>query len=133
MLVLGVWGMHTLGHLASHHGESTEMASYEMRPPEASHGGMPPERQGAFPEQVMSAGVFSGSSLVSGASHWLDPTDVCLAVLPSLLILLIAAMRFGSRLRHGGKAANALGAGGVARSPPRRFAPTFVELSVMRT
>ncbi|MFG1697191.1 hypothetical protein [Nonomuraea sp. NPDC049309] len=137
MLVLGVWGMHTLGHLASHHGGITGMAAYdpvhETGPTKAAHDGMVPERRSEFPEQLMSAGVFSGSSLVSGASLWFDPTDVCLAVLPSLLIMLIAAMWVESRPRPGGRAASALWVGGVARSPPRRFAPALVELSVMRT
>jgi hypothetical protein len=109
MLVLGVWGMHTLGHLAPHHGEAA-MAG--------------PRTVAAHAEQPAHD---------SGASLRLDPTGVCLAVLSSFPVLVIAVKRAGARPWLGEMAARTLWVGGVARSPPRRLALTLARLSVMRT
>lgn len=138
MLVLGVWGMHTLGHLASHHGEtSSPLGSYAPAHTEASeqaaHGGPMPEAGTELIGEDASVGVFSGPLLGSGTSVWLDPTDVCLAVLPLIVALLIAAIWARIRPRPGEMAARRPWVGGVARSPPRRLAPTLAGLSVMRT
>ncbi|MEV1249574.1 hypothetical protein ACIBO2_26415 [Nonomuraea sp. NPDC050022] len=127
MLVLGVWGMHTIGHLASHHGEtSSPFSSYAPAHTETSEKAMPESGT----ELV---GVLSGPLLGSGSSVWLDPTDVCLAVLPLIVALLIAAIWAGMRPWSGAMAARKPWVGGVARSPPRRLAPTLAGLSVMRT
>jgi hypothetical protein len=137
MLVLGVWGMHTLGHLASHHSGTAASGPYALvhaeEPAEPAHGGTAPECHSELLRPMMSAEAFSGSSLGSGTSLRLDPTDVCLAVLASVLALLIAAMWAGARPWPGEMIARTLWVGGVARSPPRRMAPTLLGLSVMRT
>ncbi|MFG1961256.1 hypothetical protein [Nonomuraea sp. NPDC049028] len=127
MLVLGVWGMHTLGHLAAHHGAaSSPLSSYAPAHTETSEKAMP---EGGT-ELV---GMLSGPLLGSGSSVWLDPTDVCLAVLPLIAALLIAAIWASMRPWPGAMAAGRPWVGGVARSPPRRLAPTLAGLSVMRT
>jgi hypothetical protein len=133
MLVLGVWGMHTLGHLASHHGETASpLSSYAPAHTETSEKAM--SEVGAEPiGQAASVGVFRGPSLGAGTSGWLDPTDVCLAVLPLIVALLIAAIWARARPWPGEMAARRPWVSGVARSPPRRLAPTLAGLSVMRT
>ncbi|MFI7638879.1 DUF6153 family protein [Nonomuraea sp. NPDC049400] len=120
MLVLGVWGMHTLGHLSSHHGETAAFGSYAlMFMDQSAHGGAEP------------AGAASAANAPS--MPWLDPSAVCLAVLTSILALLIAATWAAGRRWPGGSPGRAPWVGGVARPPPRRLAPTLAGLSVMRT
>ncbi|WP_433509731.1 hypothetical protein ACQP2T_38065 [Nonomuraea sp. CA-143628] len=131
MLVLGVWGMHTLGHLASHE-TSSPLGSYAPAHMEASEKAMP-EGGTELIGQAATVGVLSGPLLGSGSSVWPDPTDVCLAVLPLIVALLIAVILAMMRPWPGAMAARRPWVGGVARSPPRRLAPALAGLSVMRT
>ncbi|MEQ4725592.1 hypothetical protein [Nonomuraea sp. B19D2] len=120
MLVLGVWGMHTLGHVSSHHGETASVGSYTlMSMDQSAHGGV--EFAGAAP------------AVNAPSMPWLDPSAVCLAVLTSILALLIAATWAAGRRWLGGSPGRAPWVGGVARPPPRRLAPALAVLSVMRT
>ncbi|MEU7742615.1 hypothetical protein [Nonomuraea sp. NPDC049158] len=135
MLVLGVWGMHALGHLASHHASpfSSYAPAHAETSAQAAHGGPMPEGGAELTGQAASVGVFKGPVLGAGTSVWLDPTDVCLAVLPLIVALSIAAAWARMRPWPGEMAARRPWVGGVARSPPRRLAPTLTGLSVMRT
>lgn len=134
VLVLGVWGMHTLGHLAAHHGRTAASGPYALAhaepPAKTTHGGEMPERP---TELIGPASPAEGPMLGAGISLWLDPTDVCLAVLPLVLSLLIALIWARTRPWPEGAAAGTPWVGAVARSPPRRLAPTLAGLSVMRT
>jgi hypothetical protein len=136
-LAVGVWAMHTLGHLASHHGEAAPPRPYALAhtgpSEETAHGDTMPERRTELIGRASSVDAFSGPLLGFGASLWLDPTDVCLAVLPLILALVIAAAWARAQAWPRGKAVPMPSAGGVARSPPRRLAPTLAGLSVMRT
>lgn len=118
MLAFGICLMHTLGHLATDHGD-------------ASH-------SGAVAHEVMVADtMMPGMAAVeffadAGSQPMFDPMSTCLAVLTSLLVLLLslASARTVRRpARSGGGVARG---SGVARSPPRRSALNLSELSVMR-
>jgi hypothetical protein len=120
-LVLGVAGMHTLGHLGPHHGTGA-MSSLSM--PGAAPETPPVPRPPAVHQDPR--------ALVRGGMPGLDPTSVCLAVLTSSLILLLLTTWLWRR-RTCGEA----DAGGpvyyVARPPPRRTTPRLAQLSVLRT
>ncbi|WP_433436532.1 hypothetical protein [Nonomuraea sp. CA-141351] len=122
MLVLGVWGMHTLGHLSSHHSETASFGSYTMSLDVSAHGGT--ERRAELVGTVPAADTPS--------MPWLDPTAVCLAVLSSVVALLIVVTWVAGRRWLGGSPGRAPWAGRVARPPPRRLAPALAGLSVMR-
>jgi hypothetical protein len=135
VLTLGICGMHTLGHVNPGHGQaaaSPAPAMIAMRQAQASEDGsqgkLPPEP--VAPASVFKAALFFSSG--TGLPHGFDPTSVCLAVLASLLLLLLAVAWAGSRRWPGGPSARADRSGEVARPPPRRLAPSLARLSVMR-
>ncbi|WP_113700717.1 DUF6153 family protein [Nonomuraea lactucae] len=113
LLVIGVCGMHTLGHPGSSHGQSeTAVASMPM-------GHMPPS-------------IMDGAVSSSGELPDLDPGTVCLAVLTSLLLLFLDARR--GRLIGRGETPFAAGpdTGRAGRPPPRFMALELIRVSVLR-
>lgn len=113
LLVVGVCGMHTLGHPGSSHAHG-----------EVAVASMP---AGHMPPPVMGDVVSSSGELPD-----LDPGTVCLAVLTSLLVLLAATRR--GRLR--GRGETPFGAGPdvrrASRPPPRFMALRLSRVSVLR-
>ncbi|MFB9895281.1 DUF305 domain-containing protein [Planobispora takensis] len=86
-LVLGVAAMHTLGHLDHHQGYGAAPGHEGVHAPPA-------------PPPTVAAGIEQEASGLGGALPRLDPTSVCLAVLPSLLLLLMAAVLLRTRHRR---------------------------------
>ncbi len=127
-LVLGVAGMHTLGHL-----------DHWQR-----HGGMPapPGHASAADHGVLKAYAEPHPPLMPQARQLLagrddtplplDPSSVCLAVLTSVLLLLISAASLWTRHIARARAAAASSALLVARPPPRKTALRLACLSVLR-
>ncbi|GGQ17830.1 DUF6153 family protein [Streptosporangium pseudovulgare] len=132
-LVLGIAGMHTLGHL-DHGGR---------------HDGMPGMGEAAPAVHALSPAALSlsdhgdtvshlapdpGSSL-SGPGGTLpssDPSSVCLAVLTSLVLFLAGAAWAWTRRSRETRPAGVRPAPLVARPPPRRTALRLARLSVLR-
>ncbi|RSN12630.1 hypothetical protein DMB42_10575 [Nonomuraea sp. WAC 01424] len=114
LLALGVCGMHTLGHLDGRHGGSP-----------GRHGTVAQEAPAVLP---------AGAQAVAGEHRMpgFDPTSVCLAVLTSLLIILLAAVRFWTRRRAGAGAGDLPPARPVARPPPRPTSLRLASLSTLR-
>ncbi|GAA4905620.1 hypothetical protein GCM10023334_001980 [Nonomuraea thailandensis] len=104
-LALGVCGMHTLGHPSGGHGSAP-----------ASHVAAAAGAEGFVPDSVPP----------------LDPTDVCLAVLISLVVLLLtgARARAGRRAESGGGAIAS--ARRPARPPPKPASRRLATLSILR-
>lgn len=123
-LVLGIAGMHTLGH-ADHGGD---------RPGAAGHG-VAAEHRGPDPALVSPPAAESGDgrwvSDADGGLPRLDPASVCLAVLTALLVLLLGALWARRRAPRAGTVALA-SSPPVARPPPRRTALRLARLSVLR-
>ncbi|MBG0823296.1 hypothetical protein HS048_21425 [Planomonospora sp. ID91781] len=125
-LVVGVAGMHTLGHLDHGRGHG-------------GHGG--PVFAGPVLDHA-SASIHAPAAPGTAASiRWttdpgdgppgLDPTSVCLAVLSALLLFLVAAGR--ARMRPSTRAATRPGqAPLVTRPPPQPVAVRLACLSVLR-
>lgn len=113
LLVVGVCGMHTLGHPGTSHAHG-----------EAAVASMP---AGHLPAAVMGDAVSSSGELPD-----LDPGTMCLAVLTSLLLLWAAARR-GRLLGH---AETPFGAGPdvrrAGRPPPPFMALRLSRVSVLR-
>lgn len=112
LLALGVCGMHTLGHIDGRHGggHATEMAS----PPLAV---VADGLQAVTPQPAMPG---------------FDPTDVCLAILASLVVLLLsAAWTRAGRSSHtqGGMLSPTRQ---VARPPPKLTSQRLATLSTLR-
>jgi hypothetical protein len=116
VLALGVYGMHTLGHV---HGRNGGLSS-------DAHG----MNVAQEPLPVVPAGLraFVPEHEMPG----LDPTSVCLAILMSLVVMLVVAVwtRVGRRTNDG--------FGGlppvrqVARPPPRSTSLRLASLSMLR-
>ncbi|GAA1017521.1 hypothetical protein Aple_032010 [Acrocarpospora pleiomorpha] len=114
-LVLGITGMHTLGHLASGHG-ADDMSGVSR------HGAL------AQPQFVHSADPGTDISSKNGEPQGLDPASVCLAVLTGLLVLSLASWsRLGWAPLTGG---SGVSYSRVTRPPPQRTA--LAGLSVLR-
>ncbi|MET7460194.1 DUF6153 family protein [Nonomuraea sp. NPDC005501] len=136
VLALGVWGMHTLGHVSSHHGQATTSSSHAPADADKAARTAPGETMPIHRttiEPIPSADASGGLSAGSGSPPWLDPTVVCLAVLSSVVVLLLMAAQAAAWRWTRKIAGSTTWAGGVARSPPRRLAPPLASLSVMRT
>ncbi|MFC4015854.1 DUF6153 family protein [Nonomuraea purpurea] len=113
LLVVGVCGMHTLGHLASHGGPGEHGGTATVSMPSAQMG-----------QHVV------GSA--RGELPDLDPGAVCLAVLTSLLVLFLVAL-LARAWRDGESPAGAgLHPGRVPRPPPRLIALRLARVSVLR-
>ncbi|WP_051864186.1 DUF6153 family protein [Streptosporangium roseum] len=123
-LVLGVAGMHTLGH--ADHGRD--------RPGAAGHG-VAAEHRSSDPALVSPPAPESGDgrrvSDTDGDLPRLDPASVCLAVLTALLVLFLGALWAWRRAPRAGTVALA-SSPPVARPPPRRTALRLARLSVLR-
>ncbi|GIG61617.1 hypothetical protein Lfu02_59890 [Longispora fulva] len=108
LLILGIVGMHTLGHPAAGHGSMPAMATVGAPADHPEHAG----------------------PAVVGLGMGLDPMSVCLAVLTALTLLLVAAA--ASRFARGSQAVRVRvdpGRAGSSRGPPR---PLLADLSVLR-
>ncbi|GIH95187.1 DUF6153 family protein [Planobispora siamensis] len=134
-LVLGVAAMHTLGHLDHHQGYGATPGHEGAHAPPAP----PPTVAvdvgvdvGAGAGAGAGAGVGQEASGLGGTLPRLDPASVCLAVLPSLLLLLMAAVLLRARHRRNTGAIGARPGARGARSPPRRTAVRLARLSVLR-
>jgi len=122
-LVLGIAGMHTLGHPASAHGhDGVIVASSEHSwsgPMAASpHDGDHHAVRQAAPDKSFPK---------------LDPLTVCLAIMASLALLVLA--RYASRARPAAMAGPSAPGGrgmSIARPPPKRTAVRLAFLSVLR-
>ncbi|MEV4247251.1 DUF6153 family protein [Streptosporangium canum] len=123
-LVLGIAGMHTLGH--ADHGRD--------RPGATGHG-VAAEHRSPDPALVSPPAPESGDgrrvSDTDGDLPRLDPASVCLAVLTALLVLLLGALWALRRAPRAGTVALA-SSPPVARPPPRRTALRLARLSVLR-
>ncbi|MEV4014272.1 DUF6153 family protein [Nonomuraea angiospora] len=112
LLVVGVCGMHTLGHLRGHSGHggamSASMPAAQMPDPSA------------------------GSAFSRGEFPDLDPGAVCLAVLTSVFLLLLVMLRAHAHRRWEMMAAAGWYRGQVARPPPQLIASRLARLSVWR-
>ncbi|MER6950305.1 DUF6153 family protein [Nonomuraea sp. NPDC000554] len=121
MLVLGVCGMHTLGHVSSAHSASAAM---HEPPSNTAHAPPPgPRTHVASPQQ---AGAHAFNDEMPG----FDPTSVCLAVLVPLLILALIASAALVRRASSGASATIAGLGRVARPPPTSV--RLARLSLLR-
>ncbi len=117
MVILGVFGMHTLGHPESGHGHGDVVA-------------MPAHMSGDEPRAVtvaMADVASAGPTLPD-----FDPASTCLAVLTSFLILLLAALRVRSRRWSSVLARTGVWVRCVPRPPPRRVALDLTRLAVLR-
>ncbi|MFF0328708.1 hypothetical protein ACFYTU_48865 [Nonomuraea angiospora] len=116
LIAFGVAGMHTLGHLASHHGGAVAQGSHVHASPVGSFG---TER--------------SEAAICSRDAAGFDPSDVCLAVLTSVIALLLAVAWAAALCRRAGMGGRGSSARTAARAPPRPGrAPGPAVLSVMR-
>ncbi|NUW43602.1 hypothetical protein [Nonomuraea rhodomycinica] len=152
LLVLGVCGMHTLGHVGlhrSHGGTATPQRSHGAtaapapadharaggtRPDHTRPGGTRPDHTRADPTRPDHTGRHAAgeASSAGGQLPDLDPGSVCLAVLTSLLLLIVAAAR--ARAGRGEHTPDAAGqvAGRTARPPPRPLSLRLARVSVLR-
>ncbi|MEU4508269.1 DUF6153 family protein [Nonomuraea wenchangensis] len=112
-LALGVCGMHTLGHLDGRHGGS----------PSVAHG------MQAAPA-VVSAGM--ETFVPDGRMPGFDPTDVCLAVLMTFMVLLSVATWARVARRGDGAGGTWASARQVARPPPKLTSRRLAILSMLR-
>ncbi|MER5628327.1 hypothetical protein ABT061_45650 [Streptosporangium sp. NPDC002544] len=127
-LILGVAGMHTLGHLDHRRGHDGTPAAFGHAFT-ADHG-VPKARTVLRPTLMPQAG-----QLVSERDDTppaLDPSSVCLAVLTSFLLLLIGMAPLWTRQISQARSADASPTLLVARPPPRRTALRLARLSVLR-
>ncbi|MFI7130700.1 DUF6153 family protein [Nonomuraea sp. NPDC050153] len=130
LLALGVAGMHTLGHLASHHGVAAQ-GSHAHAAPAHAFGQAPAQVFG----QAFGMNAGQGRDAVAICSRdaaGFDPSNVCLAVLTSVIALLIAVVWAATLRWRAGMGGWASPARTAARAPPRRLAPSPAALSVMR-
>ncbi|MER5425172.1 DUF6153 family protein [Streptosporangium roseum] len=123
-LVLGIAGMHTLGH-ADHGKEPSGTAGH----------GVAAEHRSPEPALMSPPAPESGDgrrvSDPVGDLPRLDPASVCLAVLTALLALLLGALWAWRRAPRAGTAVLP-SSPPVARPPPRRTALRLARLSVLR-
>lgn len=112
-LALGLYGMHTLGHLDGRHGCSASHAHGMGMGGEP----LPVALQAFVPEREMPG---------------FDPTSVCLAVLTSLMVLLLIGAWTVARRPVGEGGREQSPAGRVARPPPKPTRLTLASLSILR-
>lgn len=127
-LVLGVAGMHTLGHLDHQRGHGGTPAAFEHAST-AEHG-VPEARSMLLPALMPQAGQLI--SRLDDTPLTPDPSSVCLAVLTSFLLLLIGMASMWTRRISQARTADASPMPLVARPPPRRTALRLACLSVLR-
>ncbi|MEO3860741.1 DUF6153 family protein [Acrocarpospora sp. B8E8] len=121
-LVLGVLGMHTLGHIDAEH-------AHAEVPPASEHAVNP---HGSQEAPVLIAGPPADDiSVAGGQVPGPDPTSVCVAVL-TVLTLLLGLSSTWSRPPTGIAAASGTSGPLAARPPPERTALRLARLSVLR-
>ncbi|GAA0964913.1 hypothetical protein GCM10009555_003150 [Acrocarpospora macrocephala] len=120
-LVLGVLGMHTLGHIDAEH-------AHAELPPVSEHAVNP---HGFLEAPVLAGPPADGISVAGGQVPGPDPTSVCVAVL-TVLALLLGLPSTWSRLATGIAAASGTSGPLAARPPPERTALRLARLSVLR-
>ncbi|MBG0830153.1 hypothetical protein HS041_20515 [Planomonospora sp. ID67723] len=123
-LVLGVAGMHTLGHLD--HERRHDGVTASGHAPAAGHG---------HARAHLPPATADGTQPVSGLGDLpagFDPTSVCLAVLASVLLVVAGALWAWIRRASEVRAAGVRPALFVARPPPRRTALRLARLCVLR-
>jgi hypothetical protein len=118
LLVVGVSGMHTLGHADLSHGHG-----------EAAAASMP---MGQTPHPGMGGAVSSSAASSSGELPELDPGTVCSAVLTSLLLLFLGARRGRLLGRRRTPPAAVSDTGSAGRPPPGSLALNLTRVSVLR-
>jgi hypothetical protein len=109
---LGVYGMHTLGHLEGGHGQAGGhgmTVAQEMVVPAGAPGFVPDRKMPGF-----------------------DPTSVCLAVLTALMLVMVMAAWIRIRRRTGGGSRSLSWVRQVARPPPQATAERLAGLSLLR-
>jgi hypothetical protein len=114
-LALGVCGMHTLGHLDGRHGGSS--AAHDMQAAPAVVAVVPAGMEAFVPD---------------GKMPGLDPTDVCLAVLMTFVVLLLIATWARAGRRGDGEGETWASASQVARPPPKLTSRRLAILSMLR-
>ncbi|MER7366190.1 DUF6153 family protein [Nonomuraea wenchangensis] len=115
-LALGICGMHTLGHLDGRHGGSSS-APHDMQAAAAVVSGLPAGMEALVPGDRMPG---------------FDPTDVCLAVLMTFVVLLLIAAWARVGRRGDGKSETCTSAGQVTRPPPKLTSRRLATLSMLR-
>lgn len=116
VLALGVYGMHTLGHVGCRHGGS----------PSDAHG------MGIAQEPLIAVSTGLRAFVPENEMPGFDPTSVCLAILTSLMVVLLvaASIRAGRRLGGGGAVRPPVRQ--VARPPPKPTPLRLASLSISR-
>ncbi|SEH03495.1 hypothetical protein SAMN05444920_13755 [Nonomuraea solani] len=108
-LVLGISGMHTLGHVNGGHGGGVHVVKAAPV--------VPAGLQAFVPDRGMPG---------------LDPTDVCLAILVSFIVLLLATAWISVRRRTGAGRGPLSALRQVARPPPKLMSRRLAILSMLR-
>ncbi|NUW32649.1 hypothetical protein HTZ77_14580 [Nonomuraea sp. SMC257] len=133
LLVLGVCGMHTLGHVGLHRAHGGTAAPHRSHGTTvADHTRLDHTRSESARSDHTGRHAAGQASSAGGQLPDLDPGSVCLAVLTSLLLLLVAAAR--ARARRGTEPPDAIGrvAGRIARPPPLPLSLRLARVSVLR-
>ncbi|MGW0201404.1 hypothetical protein [Nonomuraea sp. NPDC003201] len=115
-LALGVCGMHTLGHFdGGHSGTSSDVRG-----------------KGVVPEPVLMASVGLQAFVPEHDMPGFDPTDVCLAILTSFMVMMMLAAWIKVRRRSGDRGWSRLSVRQVARPPPKTTSLRLARLSMLR-
>jgi hypothetical protein len=128
MLVLGVCGMHTMGHLNPDHAQG--MAS--VTPMHGAPSGSDAMDSRSTPSAAGSSQEGHLTSTSGTGMPGFDPSAVCLAVLASLLVLTVAVTWIRARCVSEGLIGAVASVRRVARPPPKRNALRLARLSVLR-
>lgn len=126
-LVLGVAGMHTLGHLDHRRGHGGTAVAF-------GHASIADHEVPKAPTTLRPLLMPQAGQLASGRDDTplpLDPSSVCLAVLTSFLLLLIGMASLWTRQLAQARTADTSPTL-AARPPPRRTALRLAHLSVLR-
>ncbi|MGW6503387.1 hypothetical protein [Nonomuraea angiospora] len=116
LLALGVCGMHTLGHLDGGHGGTSSDV----------HG------MGVVQEPVPMAPAGLRAFVPEHDMPGFDPTDVCLAVLTSFMVMMMLAAWIKAWRRTGGRGWSRPPVRQVARPPPKTTSLRLASLSMLR-
>ncbi|MEV0388042.1 hypothetical protein [Nonomuraea sp. NPDC050643] len=116
-LALGVCGMHTLGHLDGRHGGTAA-------------GGHAMEVVAPTPLPVVPAGL--QAFVPDRGMPGFDPTDVCLAILMSFVVLLLTAAWIKVGRRAGARGGPLSSVQQIARPPPKHISRRLAILSMLR-
>ncbi|MEO3867596.1 DUF6153 family protein [Nonomuraea sp. B12E4] len=115
-LALGVCGMHTLGHLDGRHAGHAAV-THAMETAQSPLPAVPAGLQAFVPDRGMPG---------------FDPTDICLAILMSLIVLLLASVYTRMNRRAGARDGMTSPVRQVARPPPKLTSQRLAILSMLR-